>query len=178
MREFLREDELATFKTTAWKESRRWENETILEPNVWQERQNELSPSSVDLPEKEKIAHRMGTLQLEFPKLCRTGLIAAAPHEIIGVSLGENHVDFIYLGIFPRSLDRAIEDWTRGHVGIAMLQNKEWMKEKAEEIRTLGRKYIGLSSATYLSSLPLIFPSVFVLLAMHPCSYSSSKRNS
>ena len=60
MREFLREDELAPFKTTAWKESRRWENETILEPNDWQKMQNELSPSSVDLPDEEKIAHRMG----------------------------------------------------------------------------------------------------------------------
>jgi len=48
--------------------------------------------------------------------LYRAGLIAADPHEIIGVSLGENHVDFIYLGIFPLSLDRAIEDWTRSHV--------------------------------------------------------------
>jgi len=27
-----------------------------------------------------------------------------------------------------------------------MLQNKEWMKENAEEIRTLWRKYKGLSS--------------------------------
>ena len=57
-------------------------------------------------------------------------LIAADPHEIIGVSLGENHVDFIYLGIFPRSLDRAIEDWTRGHVSKAMLQDKKWDESK------------------------------------------------
>ena len=73
-------------------------------------------------------------------------LIAADPHEIIGVSLGENHVDFIYLGIFPRSLDRAIEDSTRGHVGMAMLQDKKWINVKAEEIRTLWRKYKDLSS--------------------------------
>jgi len=52
MRKFLQEDELATFKTAAWKESRSLENETILEPNKWQEKQIELSPSSVDLPEK------------------------------------------------------------------------------------------------------------------------------
>ena len=110
-------------KTTAWKESRRWENETILEPYDWQKMQNELSPSSADLPDEEKIAHRMGLIQLEFPMLCRAGLIAADPHEIIGASLDENHVDFIYLGIFPRSLDRAIGDWTRGHVSIAMLQD-------------------------------------------------------
>jgi len=146
MRKLLQEDELATFKTAAWKESRRLGNETILEPNEWQEYHHELSPSSVDLPDEEKIAHRMGTLQIEFPKLCRAGLIAADPHEIIGVSVSENHVDFIYLGIFPRSLDRAIEDRTRGHVGIAMLQDKERVKEKAEEIRTLWRKYKGLSS--------------------------------
>jgi len=85
-------------------------------------------------------------LQIEFPKLCRTRLIAADPNEIIGVSLGENHVDFIYLGIFPRSLDRAIEDWTRGHVSIAMPQDKKGIKVKAEEIRTLWRKYKDLSS--------------------------------
>jgi len=78
--------------------------------------------------------------------LCRAGLIAADPHEIIDVSLGENNVDFIYLGIFPRSLDRAIEDWTSGQVGIAMLQEKKGIKVKAEEIRTLWRKYKGLSS--------------------------------
>ena len=78
----------------------------------------------------------MGLLQLEFPKLCRTGLIAADPHEIIGVSLGENHVDFMYLGIFPRSLDRAIEDWTRCHVGIAMLQNKR-SEEHTSELQSL-----------------------------------------
>ena len=88
----------------------------------------------------------MGTLQIEFPMLWRTGLIEADPHEIIGVSLGENHVDFIYLGIFPRSLDRAIEDWTRVHVSIAMLQDKKGIAVKAEEIRTLWSKYKGLSS--------------------------------
>ena len=86
MRKLLKEDELATFKTAAWKESCSLENETILEPNEWQEYQRKLSPSSVDLPDEEKIAHRMGTLQIEFPMLCRTGLIAADPDEIIGVS--------------------------------------------------------------------------------------------
>ena len=100
MREFLREDELATFETDAWKESCRLENETILEPNDWQEYQHELSTSSKNRPANERIAHRMGTRQIKFPMLYRTGLIAADPHEIIGVSLGENHVDFIYLGIF------------------------------------------------------------------------------
>jgi len=58
----------------------------------------------------------------------------------------KKHVDFIYMGIFPRSLDRAIEDWTRGRVSIAMLQEKDRTKEKAEEIRTLWRKYKSLSS--------------------------------
>ena len=41
MRKYLQEDELVTFKTDAWKESRRLGNETILEPNEWQEKQNE-----------------------------------------------------------------------------------------------------------------------------------------
>jgi len=68
------------------KRARRLENETILEPHAWQEYQHEFSPSSVDLPEEEKIAPRIGTLQIEFPMLCRTGLIAADPDEIIGVS--------------------------------------------------------------------------------------------
>jgi len=77
----------------------------------WQERQNDFSPSSVDIPEKEKIAHRMGLLQQEFSMLCGSRIIAADPYEIIGCSMRENRVDFIYLGIFPRSLDRAIEDW-------------------------------------------------------------------
>jgi len=52
MRKLLKEDELATFKTAAWKESCSLENETILEPNEWQEYQRKLSPSSVDLPDE------------------------------------------------------------------------------------------------------------------------------
>jgi len=80
----------------------------------------------------------MGLLQLEFPKLCRKGLIAADPNEIIGCSMRENHVDFIYLGIFPRSLDRAIEDWTRGRVSIAMLQEKDRMNERLKRFVLYG----------------------------------------
>jgi len=127
-----------------WKEHSRLENETVFEPGDWQEYRNDFSPSSVDL--KEKIAHRMGLLQQEFPILCRTGIITADPYEIIECSMRENRVDFIYLGIFSRSLDRTIEDWTRGCVSIAMFQEKDRMKEKAEEIRTLWRQYKSLSS--------------------------------
>jgi len=79
---------------------------------------------------EEKIAHKMGLLQQEFPMLCGSGIIAADPYEIIGCSMRENHVDLIYLGIFPRSLDRAIEDWTRGRVSIAMLQETDRMKKR------------------------------------------------
>jgi len=121
-REYLREDELALYKVDAWKEHCRLDNEAILEPRNWLEKQNNSSPSSINLPEEKKIAQRIGLLQQEFPMLCRTGIITA--NEIIVCSMKKNHVDFIYLGIFPRSLDRTIEDWTRDRVSIAMLKRK------------------------------------------------------
>jgi len=78
--------------------------------------------------------------------LCRSGIIAADPLENIASFRNESHVDFIYLGNFPRSLDRAIGDWTKGRVSIAMLQEKDRMKANAKKIRALWRKYKGLSS--------------------------------
>jgi len=80
MREYLREGELPPYKVDARKEHSRLENEAILEPRNWQEKQNDFSPSSENLPEEEKIAHRMGLLQQEFPMLCRTGITAADPN--------------------------------------------------------------------------------------------------
>ena len=118
----MREDELALYKVDAWKEHCRLDNEAILEPRNWLEKQNNSSPSSINLPEEKKIAQRIGLLQQEFPMLCRTGIITA--NEIIVCSMKKNHVDFIYLGIFPRSLDRTIEDWIRDRVSIAMLKRK------------------------------------------------------
>ena len=82
-RGYLLEDELAPYKVDAWNEELRGENETIPEPSDWREKQNEFSPSSRDLPDAMDIAHRMGTLQQEFPLLCRTGIIAADPDENI-----------------------------------------------------------------------------------------------
>ena len=119
---------------------------TVLEPNDYQEKQNEFSPSSVDLPDGLKIAQRMGLLQQEFPMLCRSGIIAADPLENIASFRNEIHVDYFYLGIFPRSLDRAIGDRTKGRVSIAILQEKDRMKENAKKIRAVWRKYKGLSS--------------------------------
>ena len=58
MRGFLREDELAPYKLDAWKEQTKGENEAILEPRDWQEKQNKFSPSS-ELQNGMKIAHRM-----------------------------------------------------------------------------------------------------------------------
>jgi len=55
MREHLREDELTPYKVDAWKEHCRLENETILEPRNWQEKQNDFSPSSENLPEEERL---------------------------------------------------------------------------------------------------------------------------
>ena len=48
MREHLREDELAPYKIDGWKEDCRLENEAILEPGDWQERQNDFSPRRED----------------------------------------------------------------------------------------------------------------------------------
>jgi len=122
MRGFLREDKLAPHKVD---DDPRWENDTILEPSDWQEKQNEFSPSSVDLPDGIKIAHRMGILQQEFPMLCRSGIIPADPLENIASFRNESRVDYIYPRIFPRSLDRAIGDWTKGRVSIAIIQEKD-----------------------------------------------------
>ena len=67
---------------------------------------NSIRARTVDLPDGINIAHRMGTLQQEFPMLCRTGITAADPLENIGSFRNESHVDFIYLASFH---DRWIE---------------------------------------------------------------------
>ena len=66
------------------------------------------------------VMHRMGMIPYEFPLLYRAGLIVliADLDEYIGNARDDNRIDFIHLCIFPKSLDRAIRDWTKDRVDI------------------------------------------------------------